>query len=117
MYAAETWTLTQADRSRPLKCGSGEGWRKSVGRTRRQMRNLPVVQEDRKILNAIWYHKHKWMGRVLWHDGILHDVLEGRMLGKSTRGRRRIQLVDDLLETKNYADLNKAAEDRVSGRQ
>jgi len=34
------------------------------------------------------------------------------MLGKSTRGRRWIQLVDDLLETKNYADLEKAAEDR-----
>jgi len=30
------------------------------------------------------------------------------MLGKSTRG---IQLVDDLLETKNYADLKQAAED------
>ena len=54
------------------------------------------------------------MGHVLWHDGngILRDILEGRMLGTSTRGRRRIQLVDDLLETKNYADLKKAAEDR-----
>jgi len=34
------------------------------------------------------------------------------MLGRSTIGRRRIQLVDELLETKNYADLKKAAEDR-----
>jgi len=33
-------------------------------------------------------------------------------MGKSTRGRIRIQLVDDLLEAKNYADLKKAAEDR-----
>jgi len=49
---------------------------------------------------------------VLRHDGILRDILEGRMLGKSTRGRRWIQLLDDLLETKNYADLKKAAEDR-----
>jgi len=32
------------------------------------------------------------------------------MVGKSTRGRRRTQQVDDLLETKNYADLKKAAE-------
>ena len=39
-------------------------------------------------------------------------TLVGRMLGRSTRRRRRIQMVDDLLETKNYADLNKAAEDR-----
>jgi len=34
------------------------------------------------------------------------------MLGNGTRGRRRIQLVSDLLETKNYADPKKAAEDR-----
>jgi len=25
--------------------------------------------------------KYKWMGHVLWHDGLLCDVLEGRMLG------------------------------------
>jgi len=52
------------------------------------------------------------MSHVLWHDRLLHDVLEGRMLGKSVRGRRRIQLIDDLLEKKNYNDLKKVAEDR-----
>jgi len=61
---------------------------------------LNMVQKDRKILNTIWWRKHKWMGHVLRHDGLLHDVLEGRMLGKRTRGRRRIQLIDDLLEKK-----------------
>jgi len=49
---------------------------------------------------------------VLRRDGMLCDIIEGRMLGKSTTGRRRIQLVDDLLEIKNYADLKKAAECR-----
>ena len=50
---------------------------------------------------------------MLRHDGILRDILDGRMLGKkSTGGRGRIQLVDDLLETMNYVDLKKAAEDR-----
>jgi len=29
-----------------------------------------------------------------------------------TRGRRMIQLIDDLLEEKNYTDMKKAAEDR-----
>jgi len=51
------------------------------------------------------------MGHVLQHDGLLRDVLEGRMLGRRTRGTRRIQLTDDLLK-KNYTDLKKAAEDR-----
>jgi len=49
---------------------------------------------------------------LLRHDRILCDILEGKMIGKSTRGRRRIQLEDDLLETKNHADMKKAAEDR-----
>jgi len=31
------------------------------------------------------------------------------MSGKSIRGRRQIQLVDDLLEKKNYAVLQKVA--------
>jgi len=69
-----------------------------------------MVQEDRKILNTIWCHKHKWMGHVIWHDGLLRDVLEGRMLGKRTRVRR-MQLINDLLEQKNYTDLKKTAED------
>jgi len=34
------------------------------------------------------------------------------MLGKRTKGRRRIQLIDDLLVKKTYTDLKKAAEDR-----
>ena len=49
---------------------------------------------------------------LLWHDGILRDILEGTTSGKNTRGRRQIQLVNDLLETNNYADLKKAAEER-----
>ena len=61
-----------------------------------------MVQEDRKIL--IWH--------CMQHDGILCGVLEGRMLGKTWEEKRRIQLVDDLLEKKSYADLKKAAEDR-----
>jgi len=60
------------------------------------------VVQRRSGGSTIWCHKRKWMGHVLWHDGLLSDVLEGRMLGKRTRGRRRIQLIDDLLEKKNY---------------
>jgi len=37
---------------------------------------LNMIQEDRKILSTIWCRKHKWMGHVLLHDGLLHDVLD-----------------------------------------
>ena len=67
---------------------------------------LNKVQEDRKVLNTIGCRKHKCMGHVLRHDGSLHDVMEGRTFGKR-KGRRRIELIDDLLEKKNYTDLMK----------
>ena len=37
-----------------------------------------MVQEDKKILHTklIWCHKHKWIGHVLWNDGLLHAVLD-----------------------------------------
>ena len=31
------------------------------------------------------------VGQVLRHDGLLHEIVEGRMRGKPTRGRRRIK--------------------------
>jgi len=48
---------------------------------------------------------------VLRHDKLLNDILQGRMLGKTTR-ERRIQLTDDLSEKKKCTDLKNAAEDR-----
>jgi len=65
----------------------------------------------KKILNNMYcININGWV--VCVNDGLLCDLLEGRMLGKRTRGRRRIQLIEDLLEKKNYTDLKKAAEDR-----
>jgi hypothetical protein len=36
LYGAETWTLRKVDRSiwQVFKCGAGEEWRRSVGRSR-----------------------------------------------------------------------------------
>jgi len=66
-----------------------------------------MVSEDRKILNTIWCRRYKCMGHVLQHDGLLRDVLEGIVLGKRIGGRRKIQLIDDLIEKKNYTDVKK----------
>ena len=44
-----------------------------------------------------------WMEYVLWHDEILCNLMEGRMVGKPTRGRRRLQMLDDLYENNSYS--------------
>jgi len=48
---------------------------------------LIKLNEDKQILNAIWRRKHRWMGHVLRHDGLLHEIVEGRVKGKPTRVR------------------------------
>ena len=46
------------------------------------------------------------------HDGLLHEIIEGRMKGKPTRGRRRIQMLHDLANDGGFVALKRAAEDR-----
>jgi len=46
----------------------------------------------------------------------LHEIIEGRMKGKPTRGRRRIQTLHDLANTGGFAALKRAAEDREGRR-
>jgi len=43
-----------------------------------------------KYFDSNW--KCKWLGYVLRHDVLLKDTLEVRMLGKHTRGRKRLEL-------------------------
>jgi len=54
---------------------------------------LRRVNEDRQIMNSVWKRKHRWIGHVL---RLLHVITEGRMKGKSTTERRRIQMLHDL---------------------
>ena len=50
------------------------------------------------------------------HDGLLHEIIEGRMKGKSTRGRRRIQMLHDMANNGDYVAIKWAAEDREGWR-
>jgi len=34
---------------------------------------------------------HHWIGHILRHESSLLDITEGRMKGRPTRGRRRLQ--------------------------
>jgi len=70
---------------------------------------LRRVNKDRQILNSIWHRKHRWIGHVLRHDGLLHEINEGRMRDKPTRGRR-IQTLHDLASDDSHVALKQAAE-------
>jgi len=48
----------------------------------------------------------------LRHDKFLQEIFDGRMKGRPTRRRKRIQLLDDLADGKDYASLKREAENR-----
>jgi hypothetical protein len=99
-------------RSTVLKCGSEEGWRRSVGLIRNE-EVLLRVKEQRNILHEIRKWKANWIGHILRRNCLLRHVIEGKIKGgiqvRGRRGRRRRKLLDDLKERRGYYHLNQEA--------
>ena len=119
MYGAETWTLTQADRKR-IEAFEMWIWRRmlKISWTEKVSNEevLMKVGEQRNVLNIISRRKHNWIGHILRHGGLLKTILEGRMEGKAARGRRRLNMLSDILKNDSYAVVKRLAEDG-SGQQ
>jgi len=63
--------------------------------------NINVLQKldkTRCILDTFLCRKHSWVGHVLRHDGLLQNILEEKMIGKPTRGRKRLNIHSDFAE-------------------
>jgi len=110
LYAAEMWTLTQVDRDR-IEALEMWIWRRmeKISWIDKVINEdvLKKVNESKNMLNVIRQRKCKWIGYEF-----LQEIFEGRMKGRSARGRKRIQLLDDLADGKDYASLKREAEDR-----
>ena len=82
-----------------LKVWLWRGIEKISWRDRVSIQNVLIIVEERRcLMKTICQRKKKWIGHVLRGDGLLKDVLEGRMLGKKRRGRPRAKMIDDLME-------------------
>jgi len=64
------------------------------------------------LLESVTKRKENWIGHAVREDGLLKQVLEGRMEGKRPRGRPRFGMIDDLKEEL----LRGRDEDRVAWR-
>ena len=115
MYGAETWTLRKADVKRLEACEMWF-WRRMerISWTERRTNEdvLILVQEERSIMKIIKKRQKTWIGHILRHNNLLRDVIEGRMDGKRSRGRKRIMMLDDMRRGKPYGNLKRRAEDR-----
>ena len=77
---------------------------------------LRRVGEKRSMVETIVRRKKNWIGHIMRGDGLMKEVMEGKMEGKRGRGRKRIGMIDELMENKQYGDLKRRAEDRQGWR-
>ena len=86
---------------------------------------LAIVDESRCLIKTIDERKKNWIGHVLRGDGLLRDVLKGRMLGRRPQGRPRMGMLDYLREIdmkagkkkkESFESMKRRAEDRQGWR-
>jgi hypothetical protein len=74
------------------------------------------VNESRCLIRTVYKRQKNWIGHVLRGDGLLKEVIEGRMLGKRPRGRPRAGMVDVIMEG-FYEKMKRRAEGREEWRR
>ena len=84
-----------------------------------KIKNAVVLErmgEGRIMLELIWKRKINWLGHWLRRNCLLKDALEGMVTGKKVRGRRRYQIIDNIMINGLYEDTKRKAEKRVEWR-
>ena len=74
---------------------------------------LNMTHEERNMISSIHQRKHNWIGHRLRHDSLLNRIISGRIEGKRGRGRKRQQMIDDIMDKEKYGTLKRTAEDRT----
>src|SRR5438552_12471708 len=66
---------------------------------------------EKELINTLRNRKKRCIEHVLRGDGLLKEVIEGRMEGNKPRGRPRLGMLDDFI-TASYVGMKRKAEDR-----
>jgi hypothetical protein len=76
---------------------------------------LKMVGEERCLMDTVMRRKKNWVGHVVRGEGLMKDMLEGRMEGRRPRGRPRAGMLD-LLKEGTYVEMKRRAESREEWR-
>jgi hypothetical protein len=79
-----------------LKCGAGEGWRRSAGLFMGEIKKYYLQPKSRGIsLHKINKRKTNWIGHILLRNCLLRQIIEGKIKGEievtGRLGRRRMK--------------------------
>ena len=112
LYGSETWTMRK-DEMWIWRRMEKINWRDNI--TNEQV--LEIVKEKRTLIDVIRSRKKKWIGHVLRGNGLLKEIIEGRIVGKRPRGRKRAMMLDDMKEGKElYAEMKEKARHKENWR-
>ena len=75
---------------------------------------LHDVDEKRSLLEEVLKRKKNWIGHVVRREGLLKQVMEGRMEGKRPRGRPRIGMIEKHTSEKVELDRSCCERGRVT---
>jgi hypothetical protein len=99
LYGSETWTLNKEAVNR-LEAMEMWIWRRmeKIKWTdkKKNVEVLDMVNERRQLITVIKRRKRRWIGHVLRGDGMLREVMEGRMNGERGRGRPRLGMLEEM---------------------
>ena len=84
----------------------------------RQNKNAVVLERvgEGIIMLELMKRKRNWLGHWLRRNCLLKDALEGMVNGKKVRGRRRYQMIDNIMINGQYEDTKRKAGKRVEWR-
>ena len=100
LYAADTWTLRWNEQNQ-LEVFEMWVWRRMERvQWTDGIKNAVVLErvgEGRIMLELIRKRKRNWLGHWLRRNSLLKNALEGMVNGKKVRGRRRYQMIDNIM--------------------
>ena len=116
LYGSEVWTLRKTD-IRHLEAAEMWFWRRmeKIIWTDKVTNEavLRRIGEERSLISTIYRRQKKWLGHTLRHECLLRDVMEGRMVGKRGRGRKRTTFFEHWRrDGETYGAIKRRAEDR-----
>ena len=120
MYGPETWTLR---RNEQKQLEAFEMWvRKRMERVKwtdkiKYAVVLERVGEGRIMLELIRKRKMNWLGHWLRMNCLLKDALEGIVIGKKVRVRKKYQMIDNFMINGLYEDTKRKVEKRIEWRR